>query len=157
MRISDWSSDVCSSDLPLVESWLGVDGNLVDLFNAKQPPSPAHPLGTDELGRDLLVRLLYGGQVSLLVGLAAALCAALVGTLLGLAAGYYGGRLDDLLMRFTDGIIALPILPLLILLAAVDLGKLGLPQALASSEGAKIGRASGREGVGSVRVGPGGR
>src|SRR3546814_7496780 len=128
MRISDWSSDVCSSDLPLVESWLGVDGNLFHLFNPKQPPSPQHPLGTDELGRDLRVRLLYGGQVSLLVGLAAALCAAVIGTLLGLAAGYYGGRLDALLMRFTDGVIALPILPLLIILAAVDLGKLGLPQ-----------------------------
>src|SRR3546814_7068032 len=138
MRISDWSSDVCSSDLPLVESWLGVDGNLVDLFNAKQPPSPQHPLGTDELGRDLLVRLLYGGQVSLLVGLAAALCAAVIGTLLGLAAGYYGGRLDALLMRFTDGVIALPILPLLIILAAVDLGKLGLPQALVASESVSL-------------------
>ncbi|HEY9536251.1 MAG TPA: ABC transporter permease [Kiloniellaceae bacterium] len=123
---------------PLVESWLGVDGNLVDLFNAKQPPSPQHPLGTDELGRDLLVRLLYGGQVSLLVGLAAALCAAVIGTLLGLAAGYYGGRLDALLMRFTDGVIALPILPLLIILAAVDLGKLGLPQALVASESVSL-------------------
>jgi peptide/nickel transport system permease protein len=123
---------------PLAEAWLGADGNLVDLFNAKQPPSPAHPLGTDELGRDLLVRLLYGGQVSLLVGLAAALCAAVIGTLLGLAAGYYGGRLDALLMRFTDGIIALPILPLLIILAAVDLGKLGLPPALAGSESVSL-------------------
>ena len=123
---------------PLAEAWLGVDGNLVDLFNAKQPPSPAHPLGTDELGRDLLVRLLYGGQVSLLVGLAAALCAAVIGTLLGLAAGYYGGRLDGLLMRFTDGVIALPILPLLIILAAVDLSKLGLPPALAGSESVSL-------------------
>ena len=78
---------LASAAAPLVEAALGVDGNLVDLFNAKQPPSPANPLGTDELGRDLLVRLLYGGQVSLVVGLAAALCAAVIGTLLGLAAG----------------------------------------------------------------------
>mgnify|MGYP000468818786 FL=1 len=129
---------LASAAAPLVEVLLGVDSNLVDLFNAKQPPSPAHPLGTDELGRDLLVRLLYGGQVSLLVGLAAALCAAVVGTLLGLAAGYYGGRLDALLMRFTDGVIALPILPLLIILAAIDLGKLGLPQDLVTSESVSI-------------------
>lgn len=127
-----------SAAAPLVEAWLGVDGNLVDLFNAKQPPSPAHPLGTDELGRDLLVRLLHGGQVSLLVGLTSALCAAVVGTLLGLAAGYYGGRLDALLMRFTDGVIALPLLPLLIILAAVDLTKLGLPASLASSENVSV-------------------
>jgi len=127
-----------SAAAPLVEAVLGVDGNLVDLFNAKQPPSAAHPLGTDELGRDVLVRLLYGGQVSLVVGLAAALCAAVIGTLLGLAAGYYGGRLDTLLMRFTDGVIALPILPLLIILAAVDLNKIGLPQALISSESASL-------------------
>jgi peptide/nickel transport system permease protein len=129
---------LASAAAPLVEAWLGVDGNLVDLFNAKQPPSPAHPLGTDELGRDLLVRLLHGGQVSLLVGLASALCAAVVGTLLGLAAGYYGGRLDALLMRFTDGVIALPLLPLLIILAAVDLTKLGLPAGLASSENVSV-------------------
>ncbi|MEQ8356478.1 MAG: ABC transporter permease [Kiloniellaceae bacterium] len=123
---------------PLVEAILGVDGNLVDLFAAKQAPSSRHPLGTDELGRDLLVRLLYGGQVSLVVGLAAALCAAVIGTLLGLTAGYYGGRLDALLMRFTDGVIALPILPLLIILAAIDLGKLGLPQALVTSESVSL-------------------
>jgi peptide/nickel transport system permease protein len=129
---------LASAAAPLVEALLQVDGNLVDLFNAKQPPSPEHPLGTDELGRDLLVRLLYGGQVSLLVGLAAALCAAVIGTLLGLAAGFYGGRLDALLMRFTDGIIALPILPLLIILAALDLNKLGLPQALATSESVSL-------------------
>lgn len=129
---------LASAAAPLIEAWLGVDGNLVDLFNAKQPPSPAHPLGTDELGRDVLVRLLHGGQVSLLVGLASALCAAVIGTLLGLAAGYYGGRLDALLMRFTDGVIALPLLPLLIILAAVDLTKLGLPASLATSESVSV-------------------
>ncbi len=119
---------------PLVESLLGLDATRVDLFGLKQPPSAEHPLGTDELGRDLLLRLLYGGRVSLLVGLAAALCAAVIGTAIGLLAGYYGATLDTLLMRLTDGVIALPILPLLIVLAAIDLTKLGLPQALAASE-----------------------
>ena len=119
---------------PLIESALGLDATKVNLLGLKQPPSAAHPLGTDELGRDLLLRLLYGGRVSLLVGLAAALCAAVIGTGIGLLAGYYGGTLDAALMRLTDGVIALPILPLLIVLAAVDLTKLGLPEALAISE-----------------------
>lgn len=119
---------------PLVEAFLGIDANSVDLFAIKAAPSPAHPLGTDELGRDLLVRLLYGGQVSLLVGIAAALCAAVIGSLIGVLAGYHGGSLDALLMRFTDGVIALPLLPLLIVLASVDLEKLGLPADLARAE-----------------------
>lgn len=119
---------------PLVESAMGHDANLVDLFNAKQPASATHPLGTDELGRDLLLRLLYGGQASLAAGLIAALCAAVIGTAIGLWAGYFGGIADALLMRLTDGVIALPLLPLLIVLAAVDLAKLGLPEALATSQ-----------------------
>ena len=123
---------------PLVEALLGVDGQAVDLFNIKQPPSAAHPLGTDELGRDLLVRLLYGGRISLLAGIAAALCAAVIGTMIGILAGYYGGWLDGLLMRLTDGVIALPLLPLLIVLAAIDLNKLGLPQSWAESENASF-------------------
>jgi len=119
---------------PLAAAALGANAEAVDLFALKQPPSAAHPLGTDELGRDLLLRLLYGGRVSLLVGIAAALCAAVIGTAIGLIAGYLGGTADALLMRFADGVIALPLLPLLIVLAAVDLTKLGLPQSLAVSE-----------------------
>ena len=119
---------------PLVGQVLGLDAETVDLFNRFAPPSLDHPLGTDEAGRDLLLRLLYGGRVSLLVGLAAALTAAFIGTAVGLLAGYHGGRLDALLMRCTDGVIALPLLPLLIVLAAVDLDKVGLPAALAQSE-----------------------
>ena len=118
---------------PLVEMALGLDVNRVDIFNRSQPPSAAHPLGTDELGRDLLLRLLYGGRVSLLVGLSTAFFAALIGTGLGLLAGYYGGALDATLMRFADGVIALPLLPLLIVLAAIDLTKIGLPESLATS------------------------
>ena len=123
-----------SLSAPLVEALLGADANAVDLFNRFQEPSLAHPLGTDEIGRDVLVRLLYGGRVSLFVGLTAAATAAVIGTLIGLVAGYHGGRLDALLMRATDGVIALPLLPLLIVLAALDLGKLGLPAAIVESE-----------------------
>ena len=82
---------------PLAEALLGVDGEAVDLFSTKMPPSGAHPLGTDELGRDLLVRLLYGGRISLLTGIAAALCAAVIGSIVGLLAGYHGGKLDAVL------------------------------------------------------------
>jgi len=123
---------------PLAEAALGLDAEAVDLFALKQPPSAAHPLGTDELGRDLLLRLLYGGRVSLLVGIAAALCAAVIGTGVGLIAGYLGGKTDALLMRFADGVIALPLLPLLIVLAAVDLTKLGLPDDVAASESVSL-------------------
>lgn len=110
---------------PLIERALGVDAITLDLAAMLAGPSPAHPLGTDEVGRDLLARLLRGGQVSLAVGLFAALVAALIGTMVGVAAGYLGGTVDVLLMRLTDGVIALPLLPLLIVLGAVDPAKLG--------------------------------
>jgi len=112
---------------PLVEVWLGVDADAVNLLGRFAAPSPEHPLGTDELGRDVLVRLLYGGRVSLAVGTAAALAAAAIGTAIGLLAGYRGGFADAMLMRITDAVISLPLLPLLIVLAAIDLTKLGLP------------------------------
>ena len=112
---------------PLLEAWLGIDGAAVDLLARLEPPSAAHPLGTDDLGRDVLARLLQGGRVSLAVGLAGALLAAAIGTVIGLLAGYLGGTVDALLMRLTDMVISLPLLPLLIVLAAIDLGKLGLP------------------------------
>jgi len=123
---------------PLVEAALGVDQTAVSLLDRFAPPSAEHPLGTDELGRDLLVRLLYGGRVSLFVGVAAALAAGLIGTGIGLLAGYFGGRLDALLMRVTDGMIALPLLPLLIVLAAVDLTRLGVPPSWAGAEDASL-------------------
>lgn len=119
---------------PLVELAMGLDAEAVDLFGRLQPPSVEHPLGTDELGRDLLLRLLYGGRVSLTVGVVAALAASSIGTAIGLAAGYLGGRADALLMRLADGVIALPLLPLLIVLAAVDLTKLGLSPEAAGSQ-----------------------
>lgn len=119
---------------PSLAHWLGIDPGDVDLYHRFAPASAAHWLGTDELGRDELMRLLYGGRVSLAVGLTAAVAAAVIGTAIGLPAGYFGGRLDAALMRVTDGIIALPLLPLLVVLAAVDLAKLGLPQAAVQSD-----------------------
>ena len=124
---------LASAFAPAVERLMGADIRDVDLGAILQGPSLAHPLGTDELGRDLLVRLLYGGRISLLVGLVAAVFSAIIGAVIGILAGYFGGRLDDLLMRFTDAVIALPILPLLIVLAAVDLTKLGLPASVADA------------------------
>ncbi len=118
---------------PLAERALGVDAESVDILATSQPPSAVHPLGTDDLGRDVLARLLHGGQVSLLVGLAGALAAASVGTVIGLVAGTLRGRADAALMRFTDGVIALPLLPLLIVLAGLDPTKLGFSEAFARS------------------------
>ena len=129
---------LAAAGAPLIEVAMGLDADAVDLFNRLAPPSPDHPLGTDELGRDLLLRLLEGGRVSLAVGLSAALAASAVGTLIGLASGYVGGRLDAILMRIADGVIALPLLPLLIVLAAVDLSKLGLAPDVAQSQSAAM-------------------
>jgi peptide/nickel transport system permease protein len=119
---------------PPVSAVIGVDPNAVELLDRLAGPSAGHPLGTDELGRDVLLRLLAGGRVSLVIGIAAALAAAALGTLVGLTAGYLGGWTDRVLMRATDAIIALPLLPLLIVLAALDLGKLGLPARLVQSD-----------------------
>jgi peptide/nickel transport system permease protein len=130
---------VLAAAAPLVAHVLGADMEAVDLFHRFAGPSLGHPLGTDELGRDVLVRLLYGARVSLTVGLIGALAASVIGTAVGLAAGLAGGRIDGILMRFTDGVIALPLLPLLIVLAAADPTKLGLPATFArGSEGGLV-------------------
>jgi peptide/nickel transport system permease protein len=123
---------------PLAQSWLGVDPATPDLFARYAPPSAEHPLGADELGRDLLLRLLQGARVSLTVGLAAALAAALLGTALGVLAAWRGGLLDAVLMRLADALLALPALPLLVLLAAMDPAKLGLPAAGAGTDMLRI-------------------
>jgi peptide/nickel transport system permease protein len=89
----------------------------IDLYKRKAAPSWKHPLGTDELGHDVLTRLLYAGRVSLSVGFVAALTAAVFGTLVGAISGYFGGWPDNLLMRFTDIMFSIPDLPVLIVLA----------------------------------------
>ena len=78
-------------------------------------PSWAHPFGTDDLGQDLLARILYGGRISMAVGLVAMLIAILLGMVIGALAGFFGGVFDSLLMRLTDLFLSLPQLPLLLL------------------------------------------
>lgn len=125
---------VLSLAAPLIAQLRGIDPSMTDLFHRFEGPSARHWLGTDDLGRDLFQRLLDGGRVSLLVGIAGAALSAVLGAIIGVVAGYLGGRLDGLLMRFTDGVIALPLLPLLIVLAAIDPAKVGIPASIAQSE-----------------------
>ena len=84
-----------------------------------EAPSRLHPFGTDQMGRDLLSRVLYGTKISMLVGVASALIAVVIGTAVGLLSGYFGGRLGEGLMRFTDMFLVLPYLPLMIILTAI--------------------------------------
>jgi peptide/nickel transport system permease protein len=90
--------------------------NEIDFAAKLQGPSWAHPLGTDDLGQDLLARLIYGGRISLAVGLAAMIVAVVVGVVVGATAGMSAGWVDAALMWLTDLFLALPLLPLLLLL-----------------------------------------
>jgi len=86
-----------------------------DLYRVLAPPSRLHLLGTDNLGRDVLTRLMYGARVSLLVGIVSSLISAVVGVLIGLIAGFRGGFVDSLIMRITDAFLCFP--PLVFILA----------------------------------------
>lgn len=99
-----------------------VSPEAIDPLNALQSPSAAHPLGTDETGRDTLARLLYGGKISLIVGTFAMLISVLVGTLVGALAGYYGGVIDMILMRLTDALMSIPSLFLLLIILTIFQG-----------------------------------
>lgn len=80
----------------------------IDVDNVLAPPSIKHPFGTDELGRDVFSRMIYGARVSLSVGFVAVGIAIFTGTILGALAGYYGGKIDSLLMRFVDIMLTFP-------------------------------------------------
>ncbi|MGF1539146.1 MAG: ABC transporter permease [Pleurocapsa sp.] len=88
----------------------------IDFTQATAPPSWQHPLGTNDLGQDQLARMLRGGRISLSVGIAAGAIAIVLGTIIGAVAGFYGGIVDTLLMAITDLFLALPQLPLLLLI-----------------------------------------
>jgi peptide/nickel transport system permease protein len=120
--------------LALVTPWLPLpDPDLTDLANRLLPPGhEAHPLGTDHHGRDMLSRLLWGMRVSLFVGLSATLIAALCGSLIGLVAGFAGGRVDNILMRGIDMLMAFPyILLALAIVAALGPGLINALYAIA--------------------------
>lgn len=102
------------------------DGQAPALLGQPTPPSLKHPMGTDQLGRDNATRILYGARVSLLVGLSSALVATLLGTLIGALSGFYGGWTDTALMRFTDMVLSIPVLPLVIALSGFLRPSLGL-------------------------------
>lgn len=93
--------------------------NKSDLEARYGDPSILHPLGTDRVGRDILSQIIYGAQASLLIGLSAAFISVVVGTLFGLLAGYYGGRIDTLLMRTTDFFIQIPVFPLMLIFVSL--------------------------------------
>jgi peptide/nickel transport system permease protein len=90
-----------------------------DIKNRFQPPSLAHPFGTDGLGRDLLTRCLYGGRVSLFVGFMVMVITLVIGIPVGAIAGFFGGWIDNILMRIIDAVLSLPSLLILILLSAI--------------------------------------
>ncbi|TMF28372.1 MAG: ABC transporter permease [Chloroflexi bacterium] len=103
----------------LLASWIApYPFDAIDPTQFRKPPSPAHIMGTDDIGRDLFTRLLYGGQISLAIGLFSALVGSSVGTLMGSLAGYYGRAIDNFIMRVTDVAFSIPSLPLLIILSS---------------------------------------
>ncbi len=91
-----------------VASFSSADPSAIDVSQSLLPPSIAHPLGTDDLGREVLVRMLYGARISLLVGFVAVGISTIIGIILGSLAGYYGGWVDALVMRFVDIMLCFP-------------------------------------------------
>ncbi len=95
------------------------DPTEIDVYNVLSPPSRSHMLGTDELGRDLLSRIIWGSRVSLKVGFVAVGIAIMIGIIIGSMAGFYGGRIDSILMRFVDIMLAFPTFFLILAVIAI--------------------------------------
>lgn len=115
-----FSRGVCEGDFLTGEAYANCNATGIKL----QAPTRAHPFGTDTIGRDILARTIYGGQISVTIGVLAALMEVVVGTLVGALAAYYGGWLDSLLMRFTEAMLNIPSLFLLIIAAKFLGGKI---------------------------------
>ena len=106
--------------ISLLAPWLTpYDPNFIDIQQILQPPSAAHWMGTDSLGRDVLTRIIYGARISLKVGFVAVGLATLIGVVLGALAGYYGGWVDNLLMRLVDLMLCFPTFFLILAVIAV--------------------------------------
>ena len=93
------------------------DSNFVETGNRLSAPTREHPFGTDTIGRDILARSIYGGQISMLIGLTAMLVEVLIGITVGALAGYFGGKLDSILMRLTEAVLVVPQIFLLLVMA----------------------------------------
>lgn len=98
--------------------------NYNDTSQRLLPPSAEHPFGTDSIGRDILARTIYGGQISLFIGFVAVIIETILGILVGALAGYYGGWLDALLMRVTEALLTIPTIFLLLVMAKFFGGKI---------------------------------
>jgi peptide/nickel transport system permease protein len=109
----------CLIGPPIVENVLKVDVNRTKVVDRYKAPNPAHILGTDNLGRDQLIRLLYGGRVSLLIAYSASLMSIGVGVSIGIAAGFYGGLIDDCVIWFINTLSSIPALFLLLIASAI--------------------------------------
>lgn len=134
----DWAKFEKRKALAAVR-YLKVDDEIkTDLRNIAKKFETYHFLGTDELGRDVLMRLIYGTRISMGVGLLVALSSALIGLLIGALAGYYGGFIDSLLMRITDALLSLPTIPVLIVVCAIDLQKIPFISSILSTGGESI-------------------
>ncbi|MGQ9919799.1 MAG: oligopeptide ABC transporter permease [Desulfobacca sp.] len=104
----------------ILAPWLApYDPNIIDMNAILMPPCSSHPMGTDSLGRDVLSRIIYGARISLKVGFVAVGLATLIGVVLGAVAGYYGGWVDNLLMRLVDLMLCFPTFFLILAVIAV--------------------------------------
>ncbi|MCU0474924.1 MAG: ABC transporter permease [Anaerolineae bacterium] len=97
--------------------------NFNDTSRRLQPPSTEHPMGTDNIGRDIFARTVYGGQISLMIGFLAVTVAVLIGTTVGVVTGYFGGWIDVILMRLTEAMLSIPTLLFLLMIANIFGGK----------------------------------
>ena len=107
---------IISLSAPLIAPYNPAD---IDITNVLSPPSGAHPLGTDDLGRDLLSRMIWGSRISLSVGFVAVGISIITGIIVGAVAGYYGGWIDTALMRFVDIMLTFPTLFLILAVVAI--------------------------------------
>jgi ABC-type dipeptide/oligopeptide/nickel transport system permease subunit len=110
---------LCIVGPPIAERELHVDVERTNVRERYQPPSYDHPFGTDHLGRDLLIRLLFGGRISLAVAYSASTLSITIGLVIGVMAGYYGGRIDDFVMWLITTLSSIPALFLLLIATAI--------------------------------------
>lgn len=105
--------------LALAAPLIPIDPNATNVSDMSQAPSLNHIFGTDEVGRDYFIRVIYGGRISLLVGVLAMIASTFIGTVIGIVSGYFGGWIDNLLMRFVDILSSIPWLVLVIVLSVL--------------------------------------